>query len=534
MLRPTRRDVLRALATTPLWTASACACRSDYPVPRIPPAVLLASSPEPILMPPRHSRRAAEVVIDTHAHFFNASDVPVRGFIAESMGHNAPSWLQPLIKAMAALAEKLADRAPTAFDELTSLNQLSDATRGRSGRELEAQIDRWFQEEREAAAERVAEVVRGTDFERKYREMVPDGARDAGRISAQEVLNVMAAARAARIQDRRRAAGDMRARAAKAKLEFLFYMLSKRASNVRTYIEAFSPDDSSDGIDMVLGALVDFDYWLDCPPRSAHEDQIALHQHLAALHGGFFRPVVAYNPWTDIQQNGAALQRVCRAWATGVFVAAKIYPPTGFMPAGNAAGGVPTQKRRPDLKKLDETLAAFFSMCAKQGIPVIAHAARSNGRDAAHDDFSSPSRWDTFLCRVAAETNSPAISLGHFGGDNPATEWTRQFASLMRVYPKFRIFADLGYWDHLMCDDATHCAEARARLNDVIGMAIGESEKVGDRVMFATDWLMVSQVPDWQAYPQRVRESLESIAEADQIAKIFGANAKQCFTRLVS
>jgi predicted TIM-barrel fold metal-dependent hydrolase len=281
----------------------------------------------------------------------------------------------------------------------------------------------------------------------------------------------------------------------------------------------------------VLGALVDFDYWLDCPPLSAHEDQIALHQHIAALHGGYLQPVVAYNPWTDIEQGDAGLKRVRDAWATGVFVAVKIYPPTGFMPAGNATSAAATQKRRPDLKKLDDALTAFFTACAQDGIPVIAHAARSNGRDAAHDDFSSPASWDRLLCRVAAEAKTPVISLGHLGGDNPETEWTRQFANLMRVYPKVQIFGDLGYWDHLMCEEATTCAGARTRLKDAIGVAVG-AETVGDRVMFATDWLMMSQVPDWQAYPQRVREGLESIAGADQVARILAGNAKKCFGRI--
>ena len=483
-------------------------------------------------MPLRRSRRSRAEVIDTHAHFFNASDVPVRGFIAESIGHNAPSWLQPLIREMAKLADKLADRAPTAHEELTALNALSDAARGRSGRELEAQVDLWFQQERGGAADRVSDLVGGTGFEREYRALVPQRERGSGRISSAEVLEVIGDAREPRSRSGRQAA-DARTRAAKAKLEFLFYMVSKRTSNIRTYIDAFAPEEGPAGIDMVLGALVDFDYWMDCPPLSAHEDQIALHQHIAGLHGGYLQPVVAYNPWTDIEQSNLGLKRVRDAWATGVFVAVKIYPPTGFMPAGNAANAAATQKRRPDLKKLDDKLGAFFTACAEDGIPVIAHAARSNGRDDVHDDFSSPASWDKLLCRVATEAKAPVISLGHFGGDNPSTDWTRQFANLLRAYPKVRIFGDLGYWDHLMCEEAATCAAARRRLKDAIGIAVG-NETVGDRVMFATDWLMMSQVPDWQAYPQRVREGLESIGPADQVARILGGNAAKCFARIPS
>jgi predicted TIM-barrel fold metal-dependent hydrolase len=310
--------------------------------------------------------------------------------------------------------------------------------------------------------------------------------------------------------------------------------LSMRSSNVRTYIEAFSPDDGSFGIDMVLGALVDFDYWLDCPPRSAHNDQVALHQHLAMMHGGYLQPVVAYNPWTDIEQKGAGRQRVHDAWETGMFVAAKIYPPTGFMVAGNATTTVITKKRRPDLQLLDDALGAFFTLCAKESIPVIAHAAHTNGRDAAHDDFSGPDSWERLLRRVAADAKTPIISLGHFGGDDPAPEWTRQFANLMKDYPKVQLFGDLGYWERLMCDKAEACGSTRNRLKDVLPTPVGEAEAVVDRVMFATDWLMLSQVSNWKMYPQRVREGLETITESADVAKILGGNAQKCFPRIVA
>ena len=60
--------------------------------------------------------------------------------------------------------------------------------------------------------------------------------------------------------------------------------------------------------------LVNFDYWLDCPPRSAQDNQVLLHQRLFKLHptsspqgGLYFHPIVAYNPWTDIEQDDAGL-----------------------------------------------------------------------------------------------------------------------------------------------------------------------------------------------------------------------------------
>lgn len=533
VVRPTRRDVLRALAAAPLCAASACACARDYPRP------LIAKSRtrdvvDAILTPTRLNRRAGASVIDTHAHFFNAADVPVRGFIAESIGHNVAPSLQFVVKEAASLAEKFAERAPTAYEELTALQLLSSNVRGRSGRDLQDALRAWFERERTSSAERVSSIVSGTRFERRYREIVPaPRTRSGGQGISPEEVKEAEDETTAPADPRTRIRIDEAAKQGKAFLQFLRLMVSYRASNVRTYTDAFSPADGT-GVDMVLGALVDFDYWLDCPPRSAHEDQIALHEHLAAMHGGYLRPVAGYNPWTDIEQNGAGLQRLMDAWDNRGFVGVKIYPPTGFMPARNAGSAASTQKVRPDLQELDKVLRAFFAKCANKGIPVIAHTARSNGRDAAHDDFSSPSAWDALLCVVAHETETPIISLGHFGGDNASNQWTSQFANLMKAYPKLKLFGDIAYWGQLMCEEPAACSAAQSRLKNALATPISGSETVADRVMFGTDWLMLSQVPGWKAYPQRVRAGLETFANAGDVAKIFGTNARTCFARLAS
>ncbi len=526
-----RRDALRILAAAPLVAVNNC-CTNEYPEPLITASVSRLLAPAPILEPRRLTARASAgaPIVDVHAHFFNGSDVPVKGFIAECLGHNPPPSRQPLLHALALLADKIAELAPTARDELSALQALA-AEAARTGPEIQARVDDWFRGEREAAAQRVVDVVRRSEFERRYREMTPapSGRPPAG-ITQQEVLDVTSAARQSPLRapgGAPRSPQQVRTESAKATLEFLFYMLSRRASNVRTYIDAYAADDS--GVDTVIGSLVDFDYWLECPPRSAHEDQIALHQHLATLHGRFMRPVVAYNPWTDIVQNGAGLDRVVDAWTNRKFVGVKIYPPTGFMPAANATTPVKTQKRRPDLKRLDDVLATFFTTCARHNIPVIAHAAHSFGRDSAHDEFSAPAAWERLIGRFASETDTPILNLGHFGGDDADTQWTQEFADLMRRHPNARLFADLGFWDQLMCDDAQMCEAARDRLKSALAVRINEADTVADRAMFATDWLMFSQVPGWRSYLPRIRGALVDVATPDVVDRVLGLNARKCF-----
>jgi hypothetical protein len=47
--------------------------------------------------------------------------------------------------------------------------------------------------------------------------------------------------------------------------------------------------------------------------------------------------------------------------------------------------------------------------------------------------------------------------------------------------------------------------------------------------MFATDWLMLSQVSNWRTYPQHVREGLEAIAGSQDVAKILGRQRANIF-----
>jgi predicted TIM-barrel fold metal-dependent hydrolase len=521
----TRRDALSMLAAAPFAATAGC-CKTSYPVSVIPGAV---PRPPVGLAAPMARARGARRAVDAHAHFFNGSDVPVRGFIAECIGHNAPAYLQPLIKALALLAEKIVERAPTAGEELGSLQslgldlaRLKDADRPGAERQ-------WFGERREKTIADVVEVVRGSEFERRYLELTEGSALTRSgrtRIDQAEVRGVVQAARQRDVA-KSAAAFDRQAADARAQLEFLYYMLAPRAENLRAYIEGCAGEGPA-GVDLALGALVDFDYWLDCPPASSHADQVTLHRYLATLHGGFLRPLLAYNPWSDIEQKGASLARLLTGWDAGGIAGVKIYPPTGFMPEGNASVTVNTRKRRPDLRALDETLDAFFAACANRRIPVLAHAARSNGRDHAHDEFSAPEAWDRRLARMTAAGLWPTIVFGHFGGDTATVAWTEAFVALMKKHPGARLYADLGYWETLLCADVAECAATKARLKTALETAISADETGADRVLFATDWLMLSQVSGWREYPARVRQAVREVAPA-AVERVMARNAEKCF-----
>jgi hypothetical protein len=94
------------------------------------------------------------------------------------------------------------------------------------------------------------------------------------------------------------------------------------------------------------------------------------------------------------------------------------------------------------------------------------------------------------------------------------------------------LYGDLGYWDELVCPAVADepCTAARARLEDAMAVTIGSAgERVADRTMFATDWLMLSQMKRWADYPAKLQESLSTIASEQAIDRIFGLNAAKCF-----
>jgi len=523
----TRRELLALLGAP---AAAGGCCLRGYPkATRFGPRD--AAAPVVPLEETIGGRALTYPAIDVHAHFFNASDVPVRGFVTECIGHSEQDpVLRRLIELLAPLLEALALLAPTAADELRQLRAFDRDVRGRSSTEVSLRFATLIDTERTLASERLAKAISGTALERELLALKssPAAPPRRGTLSPAEIRDIVNRTR--RPSSRALARSSLTASpsdVADGFIAFLIYMLSLRASNLEVHHDAYASDTHAFGIDFVLGSLVDFDYWIDCPPRSAHEDQIAVHARLAAARPTYFKPLAAYNPWTDIQQSGAGLARVVKAIQDYGFGGVKIYPPIGFMPAGNAANYPPTSKRHPDLMKLDTALKTFFDKCAEIGAPVLAHTAHTNGRDTFHDEFGGPDGWRTLIDSYAADAGVATIDFGHFGGG----AWLQDFAELMKDKYDRQLYGDLSFRKELMCppipDDP--CREGRQRLRDALDVTFKNAETVADRTMFGTDWLMLSLVKGWPDYPALLLESLQAIASPDEVKKIFRSNAIKCF-----
>jgi hypothetical protein len=319
-------------------------------------------------------------------------------------------------------------------------------------------------------------------------------------------------------------------------LAFVGYMMSPRWSNLQTYKRAFSTGNSSIGVKQVLGALVDFDGWLNGKVRSSHRAQMELHALMSQLSGGYMRPVMSYNPWSDAVDSGASLKLLEEAKNRG-FVGAKIYPPNGFRPWGNA-GRPPDRRGGPTGDQIEAALRAFWLKCRDWNLPVMAHAAPSMGRDNAHDLLSSPDNWESLIkADFWQDDRGPRVNLGHFGGDEnhpddvAGANWPNKFAGIMGEERGDLLFADLGYWEGLECRHVnTECRKARDRLSSALKTGVGNGT-ANDRLMFGSDWLMLSKEKGWPSYARQLFKSMQVIDPAG-VQAIFEGNARKLYTTL--
>lgn len=491
------------------------------------------------ILRPTHIRKAEggpSFVIDVHAHFFNARDVPIRGYLAGPVAHSKGGVVGELLKALAPIAEWIGNAAPRASDEFNELMTLAGGTsftvmsEDERFRILDQRREKYLQELSGRLYEQLKVVP---EFVRLYNE-AQSVARsrfriqgvDAPSLNENSLLNAMQRDLQSQAPDAELYGAEEPSPYADGVLAFVGYMLSYRWMNLLAYQRAFSTSDAAFGVDQVLGALVDFDHWLTPLPRTAHEDQIKLHQLLSQLSGGYMRPLVAYNPWSDVLDNGKTLARVLDALDKRGFVGVKIYPPNGFRPFGNThSPSIPTTPGMPSTTDLDRVLLRLWDECSKRNVPVMAHTGNSMGSDDAHNEAAGPIGWQA-LITAKGSTHPAKVNLGHFGGDSSHDNWNDELARMMATPEGAGLYGDLGYWDELRCRKGLATCAARQKLDK----AVKENPVVGQRLMYGSDWLMLSQEHRWDRYPYDI---LAALPDGLDPAAVFGGNATRCFGGLL-
>lgn len=488
-----------------------------------------------------------ERYFDAHSHFFNAADVPVAGFLSKSVAHSLQdARVRELVIALAPIAEFIGKAfAPSPKREIDDLCGAAEGTSAMALEARSASLDTAIEANQRAVGSALFEEIMRRDT--RIPAIVNDAVQKTRGIRPESILLDPPGFSREFVQESvRRGSARVDAQSGRIRpmfklglvteeaslasiqnvFQFVGFMLSPRHHNLRNYIKRFSEGSPGLQLSGCFGAMVDFNYWLDCPANaSTMRDQVLIHEQMALLSNGFLLPLVAYNPWVDIQENDASLKTVEWAVMEHGCVGVKIYPPMGFYPYGNESNPINgSSEPRPNPKTLDEKLAQFFAKCEELDVPVMAHANASNGRDGLHDKLAGVKGWE--LLDGFPSLKSLYVNAGHFGGAQAhgGDDWTADFVALMNSAKKLTLYADLGYWDELLDSQV-----ARDRLRENLRLPVGQGT-VADRTMFGSDWLMLSQVPGWEGYPDCIAKVIQDYDSSGLVAeKVLGGNVLQFY-----
>lgn len=445
--------------------------------------------------------------IDAHAHFFNGADIDAAGYLSHSVAHSSPE-LQPFIEKMAPVVSALTLLAPSAADEYARLMHANGLPAAAALRMLDEHMGKRRAEISSQLTQAMREQGAAAEYDRTLRSL----ARAAGAAVMPPDFNdatvdeILATLYQPGETAAREGPADLLGNTLAGVIRFVACMLQERWINLRLYRRAAEPA----GIAGVCGAMVNFDYWY-CVARSSPRDQMRLMALISRMSGGYMLPLIAYNPLTDVQEGGTSLQLVKDAITEYGYIGVKMYPPMGFQPYGN--GG-----------KMDEYLLQLFVWCAREKVPVMAHANRSMGRDAAADEASAPAGWRALAAAMPAGLTM-RVNLGHLGGDGNErlpNQWTREFAALMGTPQGATLYGDLGMWSALRECRSASCPPLQ-RLQD----GLQQYPQFGSRIMYGSDWFMMVKERDWQKYPAELARALALSGLA--MAALFRANAIACF-----
>lgn len=477
------------------------------------------------------TRKITPFVIDPHCHIYNATDWQVAGALRGPLAYQYGPAVRKILAEIADFVERFTRFfSLSASTELKLLRRWEKLDESSARQEMErhvrdhlrvmaAQLASWFKgSELEAAVNQMLNaqptVLTGRHHF-KFSEAFILDAFEPGNEPANEFSDIPK---------------DPALMGILGLFVFLCHIMSPRFANLIAYQKSFTSGRKSVGVDVCCAAMLDFDYWIgnDDHAESPLQVQVELMEKIAKLSNGFMLPIVPYNPWTDIRDNDDSIELVKKAITKKNFVGVKIYPPMGYFPNKNAKQGYPADGDHPDLGCLDEKLKCFFALCKKLDVPVMTHSEESMGRRPSHKKLGSPEAWDIFFS--SAENAGVKVNLAHFGGELGGGRgpwgWTRDFADLMWDAPASNLYGDFGLWDELIEGDA----RARDRIISLLDDPVSNGETVADRMMFGTDWFMLTFTRPQPDYVIRFQEVLSRAGVGkDVMEKIFYKNAEKLF-----
>lgn len=326
---------------------------------------------------------------------------------------------------------------------------------------------------------------------------------------------------------------------------------------------------------LMVPAMVDFGRWLRDDPGegSTFVDQTKVWSVISKRPGG---PAVhGYVPFCPLRQveflkkrfasQGGPIDSPCdhdpmdvvrTALEKQGFLGVKFYPPMGFRADDNRSRGANDHPMQQDVlddvfgkssrteaqtdaqtkelgRALDDALAALYKYCGDWGIPIMAHASNSFSSNCRLGELADPYYWKpVFELKTATP---PPVMLAHYGAfkypsadptlpgnhvnrsgvcpaDPTTTDlsltWETWLATYIQKNPGRAVYTDCSYFSEAISDPAT-------TIKNFQSLSAAQLAALGDRLVFGTDWVLLSKERYVPTYSSTVRKVVTRIFAPD-------------------
>jgi predicted TIM-barrel fold metal-dependent hydrolase len=511
------------------------------------------------------------LLIDVHAHVFNASDLPVVRFIkivfikhypkeaVSVLNIDDPDALDQLVRLFTFLVGRT--RAPSAVDEVRVLDRQQQVATANA---IQLDNDR-------------AMILALADFTRDKGVAVDGGQGGLEKIQAaieragrSEGIDVSGGAPPGADQATVTAYNAYRSLDLGRVLRwfglFTRYRYSLAENLARDHERQKFP------VGLLCPALVDYDHWLgqyvEGSGSSPLPEQVTVMGRIARRSEG--PPVHGYIGFDPLRQAAFEagifkgydpLALVRKSLREEGFLGVKLYPPMGYRAIGNAdpcqtypgernaaverllslgpddraVEGCMTPRPHagsPALgRRLDASLGKLFDECVREEGAIIAHANDSNGANDGYSHRADPAYWlDVFVrwpkLRVAlAHFGSfDAVSVGRPDGATGAqASWEWTLGRWLQRNPRATVYADISYLVEIVGRNPADLAKYDATMIEWVSRFDPECR----HLMFGTDWMMLGLDKAYEGYTERVYQYFRrNIAFSDaMLSRLFSQNA---------
>lgn len=452
--------------------------------------------------------QGAVAAIDVHCHVFNASDLPIEGFLRRVVFEDYSEQLEasfgmpsPLTGLIAALVGFLDVGVITAKGELEAL------------RSQDAGFSEPFDPFSQAAVDDLAdalEKVLGGNLGPDAMQDIPLEA-EAFRIALEFELSLQAAAQPESdgflgvfeemaVQVFR--SGGLIGQT----FRWAAVLRGSRLSIVEELHKLYAPRGE---VCLFAPALVDFNAWLADEPTSSPASQIEVMEEVQSQAsqrlGILLHSFASFDPWRHAMHavdKASPLDLAKVAVEERGFLGVKLYPPMGFFPTNNeqSRGTLPVFAPEGLAGKIDVALEELYEWAEEMEVPLLAHASNGNGSGPDYASRANPANWGPVL----EKHPRLRICLAHFGEfrvDAEGKFWEDNVGELMARYDN--VFADLSYLHSLV-----GTGSGRAATIEGLERILAGNARSADRLVYGSDWIMLGREPGHESYLSSVERCL--------------------------